>query len=152
MIEGTSKKSDIADCIAVRSSDAADMAWLRKSNRDYHGDKIPTTTDCRDGFVLGGHAMPTNRSDTEEFGNVRNAVDARLGASVSPSKGGNGWRRVFWGWQLPPCERQHAASGEKSAMTLPSGAPKQENSTTSGQSQYWFKAAFKPAKNKQTNY
>jgi len=151
MIEGTSKKSDIVDCVAARFSDAADMTWLRKGNRDYHGNKIPTT-DCRDGFVPGGHARPTNRPDTEEFGNVRNAVDVRLEARVSTNKGGSGGGRVLFGWQLPPRERQHVASRKKSAMTPPSRAPKQKESTTSGQSLCWFKAAIKPAENKHTDY
>jgi len=73
--------------MTVRSSDDADAAWLRKGNRAYYGYKIHAATDNRDGFVLGEHATPANRSDTEEFVPVLDAVDVRNGGSIYADKG-----------------------------------------------------------------
>ena len=50
--------------VTVSYSDDADAAWLRKGNRAYYGYKIHAATDSRDGFLLGGHVTPANRSDT----------------------------------------------------------------------------------------
>ncbi len=68
-------------------SDDADAAWLRKGNRAYYGYKIHAATDSQDGFVLGGHATPANRSDTGEFVRVLDEVDARTGESLYADKG-----------------------------------------------------------------
>jgi len=73
--------------VTVRYSDDPDAAWLRKGNRAYYGYKIHAATDSRDGFVLGGHATPANRSDTEEFVTVLDEVGARVGESVYADKG-----------------------------------------------------------------
>ena len=37
--------------------------------------------------MLGGHATPANRSDTEEFVTVLDAVDVRNGGSIYADKG-----------------------------------------------------------------
>ena len=73
--------------VTVRYSEDPDAAWLRKGNRAYDGYKIHAATDSRDGFVLGGHATPANRSDTEEFVTVLDEVGARVGESVYADKG-----------------------------------------------------------------
>ena len=57
------------------------------ANRAYYGYKIHAATDSRDGFVLGGHATPANRSDTEEFVAVLDEVDAKVGESILADKG-----------------------------------------------------------------
>ena len=68
--------------VTISYSDDAEAAWLRKGNRAYYGYKIHAATDTRDGFVLGGHATPANRSDTEEFVAVLDEVDAKAGESI----------------------------------------------------------------------
>ena len=73
--------------VTISYSDDIEAAWLRKGNRAYYGYKIHAATDTRDGFVLGGHATPANRSDTEEFVAVLDAVDAKVGESIFADKG-----------------------------------------------------------------
>ncbi|WP_235669702.1 IS5 family transposase [Solidesulfovibrio carbinolicus] len=73
--------------VTISYSDDAEAAWLRKGNRAYYGYKIHAATDTRDGFVLGGHATPANRSDTEEFVAVLDEVDAKAGESIFADKG-----------------------------------------------------------------
>ena len=73
--------------VTISYSDDAEAAWLRKGNRAYYGYKIHAATDTRDGFVLGGHATPANRSDTEEFVAVLDEVDAKVGESIFADKG-----------------------------------------------------------------
>lgn len=73
--------------VTISYSDDAEAAWLRKGNRAYYGYKIHAATDSRDGFVLGGHATPANRSDTEEFVPVLDEVDVRNGESIYADKG-----------------------------------------------------------------
>ena len=73
--------------MTISYSDDAEAAWLRKGNRSYYGYKIHAATDTRDGFVLGGHATPANRSDTEEFVAVLDEVDAKAGESIFADKG-----------------------------------------------------------------
>jgi len=75
--------------VTISYSDDAEAAWLRKGNRAYYGYKIHAATDTRDGFVLGGHATPANRSDTEEFVAVLDEVDAKVGESIFADKGYN---------------------------------------------------------------
>ena len=69
------------------TSDDAEAAWLRKGNRAYYGYKIHAATDTWDGVVLGGHATPANRSDTEEFVAILDEVDAKAGESIFADKG-----------------------------------------------------------------
>jgi IS5 family transposase len=73
--------------VTIRYSDDADAAWLWKGNRAYYGYEIHAATDSRDCFVLGGHATPTNRSDTEEFINILDGIDAKDGGCVYADKG-----------------------------------------------------------------
>ena len=73
--------------VTISYSDDTEAAWLRKGNRAYYGYKIHAATDTRDGFVLGGHATPANRSDTEEFVAVLDEVDAKAGESIFADKG-----------------------------------------------------------------
>jgi len=73
--------------VTISYSDDAEAAWLRKGNRAYYGYKIHAATDTRDGFVLGGHATPANRSDTEEFVAVLDEVDVKVGESIFADKG-----------------------------------------------------------------
>ncbi|EKO40929.1 MAG: transposase, IS5 family, partial [Solidesulfovibrio magneticus str. Maddingley MBC34] len=73
--------------IAISYSDDAEAAWLRKGNRAYYSYTIHAATDSRDGFVLGGHATPANRSDTEEYVAVLDEVDAKAGESIFADKG-----------------------------------------------------------------
>ena len=77
---------DAAD-VTISYSDDAEAAWLRKGNRAYYGYKIHAATDSRDGFILGGHATPANRSDTEEFVAVLDEGDAKAGESIFADKG-----------------------------------------------------------------
>ena len=60
--EDREENSDDAPDVIINYSDDADAAWLRKGNRAYYGYNIHATTNSRDGFVLGGHATPANRS------------------------------------------------------------------------------------------
>jgi len=85
--EDREEDSGDAPDVTISYSDDADAAWLRKGNRAYYGYKIHAATDSRDGFVLGGHATPANRSDTEEFVSVLDEVGARTGGSVYADKG-----------------------------------------------------------------
>jgi IS5 family transposase len=73
--------------VTISYSDDAEAAWLRKGNRAFYGYKIHAATDSRDGFVLGGHATPANRSDTEEFVAVLDEVDAKADESIFADKG-----------------------------------------------------------------
>ena len=73
--------------VTISYSDDAEAAWLRKGNRAYYGYKIHAATDTRDGFVIGGHATPANRSDTEEFVAILDEVDAKAGESIFADKG-----------------------------------------------------------------
>jgi len=68
-------------------SDDADAAWLRKGNRVYYGYKIHAATDSRDGFLLGGHATPANRSDTQEFIDLLDEIGPMAGGCVYADKG-----------------------------------------------------------------
>lgn len=52
---------------SVSYSDDTEAAWLRKGNKSFYGFKVHAATDSRDGFILGGHVTPANRSDTGEF-------------------------------------------------------------------------------------
>ena len=83
------REEDAGDAlnVTISYSDDADAAWLRKGNRAYYGYKIHAATDSQDGFVLGGHATPANRSDTEEFVRILDEVDVRTGESVYADKG-----------------------------------------------------------------
>ena len=83
------REEDAGDApdVTISYSDDADAAWLRKGNRAYYGYKIHAATDSQDGFVLGGHATPANRYDTEEFVTVLDEVGARAGESVYADKG-----------------------------------------------------------------
>jgi len=85
--EDREEDSGGAPDVTISYSDDADAAWLRKGNRAYYGYKIHAATDSRDGFVLGGHATPANRSDTEEFVTVLDEVGARAGESIYADKG-----------------------------------------------------------------
>ena len=85
--EDREEDSGDAPDVTISYSDDADAAWLRKGNRAYYGYKIHAATDSRDGFVLGGHATPANRSDTEEFINVLDEVGAKAGERVYADKG-----------------------------------------------------------------
>ena len=83
------REEDAGDApdVTISYSDDADAAWLRKGNRAYYGYKIHAATDSRDGFVLGGHATPANRSDTEEFVRILDEVDVRTDESIYADKG-----------------------------------------------------------------
>jgi len=85
--EDREEDSGDAPDVTISYSADADAAWLRKGNRSYYGYKIHAATDSRDGFVLGGHATPANRSDTEEFVAVLDEIDVKAGGSVFADKG-----------------------------------------------------------------
>ncbi|MFU2207765.1 IS5 family transposase [Solidesulfovibrio sp. C21] len=73
--------------VTVSYSDDADAAWLRKGNRAYYGYKIHAATDSRDGFLLGGHVTPANRSDTQEFIDLLDEIDPVPGGCIYADKG-----------------------------------------------------------------
>ena len=54
----------------VRYSDDVEAAWVRKGNQPHYGYKVHMATDATDGFILGGHVTPANRSDTVELERV----------------------------------------------------------------------------------
>jgi IS5 family transposase len=51
----------------ISYSNDVEAAWLRKGKRAFYGYKVHAATESRDGFILGGHVTPANRSDTGEF-------------------------------------------------------------------------------------
>lgn len=73
--------------VKVSYSDDAQAAWLRKGRRAWYGYKIHAATDSRDGFVLGGHATPANRSDTGEFERLLDTIPIDAGSYVYADKG-----------------------------------------------------------------
>jgi IS5 family transposase len=73
--------------VTISYSDDADAAWLRKGNRAYYGYKVHAATDSRDGFLLGGHVTPANRSDTQEFVDVLDEIGPMEGGCVYADKG-----------------------------------------------------------------
>jgi len=81
------EEEDDVPVVTVSYSDDVDAAWLRKGNRAYYGYKIHAATDSRDGFLLGGHATPANRSDTEELPEVLDESGLRRGGFVYADKG-----------------------------------------------------------------
>ncbi|MHC1712859.1 MAG: IS5 family transposase [Solidesulfovibrio sp.] len=85
--EDREEDSGDAPDVTVSYSDDADAAWLRTGSRAYYGYKIHAAMDSQDGFVLGGHATPANRSDTEEFVCVLGEIGVRAGESVYADKG-----------------------------------------------------------------
>jgi transposase, IS5 family len=80
------KEGDVPDVTASYSEDA-DTAWLGKGNRAYYSYKIHVATDSRYGFLLGGHATPANRSDTEELPEVLDESGLKRGGFVYADKG-----------------------------------------------------------------
>lgn len=79
-------KSEQNDTVSISYSDDKDAAWLKKGKRGYYGYKVHVATDSRDGFFLGGHATPANKSDTGEFQELMGAVDLAEGAYVFADK------------------------------------------------------------------
>ena len=73
--------------VKVSYSDDGEAAWLRKGRRAYYGYKIHAAVDSRDGFLLGGHATPANRSDTGEFVRLVDSVGLAGGTYVYADKG-----------------------------------------------------------------
>lgn len=73
--------------VTVSYSDDADAAWLRKGNRAFYGYKIHAATDSRDGYLLGGHVTPANRSDTQELLEILNEIKPKPGSRIFADKG-----------------------------------------------------------------
>lgn len=71
----------------VSYSDDPDAAWLRKGKRNYFGYKIHVAAESGDGFILGGHATPANRSDVGELPRLLDEVPLPPGARVYGDKG-----------------------------------------------------------------
>lgn len=73
--------------VTISYSDDVDAAWLRKGNRAYYGYKVHAATDSREGFLLGGHVTPANRSDTQEFVDILDEIGPMPGGRVYADKG-----------------------------------------------------------------
>ena len=71
----------------ITYSDDAEAAWLRKGNRAFYGYKVHAATESRDGFILGGHVTPANRSDTGEFERLVLEADVPAKGYVFADKG-----------------------------------------------------------------
>ena len=81
--EGTTQES----AIKISYSDDEEAAWIWKQRRAHYGYKIHVATDCRDGFILGGHVTPANLSDTGEFERLVDSITLDNGAYVYADKG-----------------------------------------------------------------
>ena len=86
-VEQESSDSKVPGDVKVSFSDDNDAKWLIKGKRAYYGYKIHVATDSRDGFFLGGHATPANRSDVKEFKPLVGSVKLDEGAYVYADKG-----------------------------------------------------------------
>jgi IS5 family transposase len=73
--------------VRVSYSDDEAAAWLRKGRRAHYGYKVHVATDSRDGFLLGGHVTPANKSDTGEFERLLDTASMEPGAYVFADKG-----------------------------------------------------------------
>ncbi len=73
--------------VKVTYSDDEDAAWLCKGKKTVYGYKMHVVTDATDGFVLGGHITPANKSDTGEFARLVDASGIGEGGVVFADKG-----------------------------------------------------------------
>jgi Transposase DDE domain. len=89
----------------ITYSDDAEAAWLRKGKRAFYGYKVHAATEARDGFILGGHVTPANRSDTGEFERLVLEADVPAKGYVFADKG----------YASKPTARRSSASGSRTA-------------------------------------
>jgi len=67
-------------------SDDSDAAWIKKGKKVEYGFKIHVAVDC-EGFLIGGHVTPANKSDTKELAQVLEESNLEKDSLVLADKG-----------------------------------------------------------------
>lgn len=81
------KEEETKPSSVLSYSDDSDAAWIKKGKRPYYGYKAHVSVDAKDGYVIGGHVTPANRSDTTELEKLIDESHISEGSMIFADKG-----------------------------------------------------------------